>query len=422
MVMLIGLCLLCQLTAVCDAARQALVIGNGDYEDTPLQNPINDANAMTAVLQKLDFTVFTEINVNQQAMEAALRNFGQQLQPGDTALFYFSGHGAQVDGVNYLLPIGARIGSEQEIKYNAVEAGLMLDQMAQARCRLNIVILDACRNNPFKGFASNRGGLAFMAAPTGTLIAYATAPGTTAYDGQEEHSPYTKHLLAALAKPGLRVEDVFKQARVGVMVETDYKQVPWESSSLIGDFYFTAETAAQPQPEVTPTQPEPVATPAPTIAHAQPLVLIAPGKGAGDLAIGLSAEQAQALLGEPETVTDLYQDGKMLYWEYPAQGLMVQIEAGQVQTIHMYSGLDGGYDEKRFQPFAGATAEGVDVHATEAEVLNIYGEPLDIDIDPYDSGLLTKRVYYDGISFKFVKETGQMIRMWVSGRSPQNER
>jgi len=403
--------LLFQLKAVCYAGRQALVIGNSEYEDSPLQNTVNDAEAMAVALQNVGFTVLKKTDVTQQEMENAIREFGQNLQSGDIALFYFSGHGAQVEGVNYLIPIGARIESERDIKYKAVEAGMVLDQLEHARSRMNIIILDACRDNPFKGFRSNRGGLALMSAPTGTLIAYATAPGTLAYEGPGEHSPYTKNLLETLTKPGLRIEDVFKQVRVAVMVETDYKQVPWESSSLIGDFYFTSGTEAHAQPQ-TETPATPTATP-PT---AETSVLIVPGKGVGDLTIGMSAEQVQSIFGQPENVTDLYNNGKTLYFEYHPQGLMVQIESGQVRSIYLYSGIDGGYGENSFQPFTGMTLEGISVNSTEAEVLSIYGDPLNVDVDPENSSLPTKRLYYDGISFKFVKDTGQMIQMWISVR------
>jgi len=173
-------------------------------------------------------------------MENAIRDFGKRLQSGDTALFYFSGHGIQVDGMNYLLPIGTKIDSVDEIKYKAVNANMVLDKLEQAGSQVNIIILDVCRNNPFARFRSLQRGLALMASPSGTLIAYATSPGNVAYDGDERNSPYTQHLLNVMKTPGLKLEEVFKQVRVSVMAETDNKQVPWESSSLTGDFYFAS--------------------------------------------------------------------------------------------------------------------------------------------------------------------------------------
>ena len=225
--------------------KSALVIGNGAYQDIPLRNPVNDAQAMAAALEKLGFRVTQKTNVTQPDMENAIREFGQTLKKEDVALFYFSGHGVQVNGINYLLPIGADIRSEDEVKYKAVDAGMVLDKLEAAGNQLNIVILDACRNNPYKGARSMSRGLAVMSAPPGALIAYATAPGTTAADGEGDNSPYTKHLLAAMNAPGLKIEEVFKKVRVGVMADTANQQVPWEASSLTGDFYFLAKKEEQ---------------------------------------------------------------------------------------------------------------------------------------------------------------------------------
>ena len=218
--------------------KSALVIGNGAYRDIPLRNPVNDAQAIAAALEKLGFRVTQKTNVTQPDMENAIREFGQALKKEDVALFYFSGHGIQVNGVNYLIPIGADIRSEDEVKYKAVDAGMVLDKLETAGNQLNIVILDACRNNPYKGARSMSRGLAVMSAPPGALLAYATAPGSTAADGEGENSPYTKHLLEMMNAPGLKIEEVFKKVRVAVMADTENQQVPWEASSLTGDFYF----------------------------------------------------------------------------------------------------------------------------------------------------------------------------------------
>lgn len=226
---------------ISNAAMKALVIGNNDYKDVPLSNPKNDANDISTLLNNIGFRVTTKINVTQREMEETIRIFGKEIQYGDIALFYFSGHGVQVNGENYLLPIGSQIYSEDEIKYEAVNIGVLLDKLQTAKSTLNIIILDACRNNPFKGFRSMGQGLAHMSAPTGTLIAYATAPGQVAYDdGKSRNSPYTKYLLDTMQIPGLKIEEVFKQTRIAVMNDTSDKQVPWESSSLTGDFYFIA--------------------------------------------------------------------------------------------------------------------------------------------------------------------------------------
>ncbi|MBN1550165.1 caspase family protein [bacterium] len=237
--------LVLQASSLCYGSKRALVIGNGEYAGVPLRNPLNDANDITSTLEKLGFAVTKKTNATQQEMEEAIRAFGNQLQASDTALFYFSGHGSQVDGINYLLPIGADIRSENEVKYKAVDAGMVLDKIEQSGSHLNIIILDACRNNPYRGVRSASRGLAVMSASSGTLIAYATAPGTVAFDGEGKNSPYTKNLLNAMQMPGLKIEDVFKTVRRAVMAETQNKQVPWEASSLIGDFYFVSEQPPQ---------------------------------------------------------------------------------------------------------------------------------------------------------------------------------
>lgn len=253
-----------------NAMKRALVIGNSQYQDAPLQNPVSDANDMTAMLELVGFHVTTYLNNTQQGMEHAIRTFGNQLQTGDIALFYFSGHGVQVNGVNYLLPINIRVYDEEEIKYQAVDVRMLLDKLQRARTQINIIILDACRNNPFKGFRSYSRGLAHMSAPTGTIIAYATAPGTVAYDDrQERNSPYTRHLLQNMIRNGLKLEEVFKNTRIAVMKETKNKQVPWESSSLTGDFYFVPTASPTPTPFPT-AMPRPLPTVMPTSTPLQP--------------------------------------------------------------------------------------------------------------------------------------------------------
>lgn len=239
-------------TEVSASQKYALIIGNSAYEQVPLQNPVNDANALAIALKKLDFRVIKKTDVSQQEMEEAIRLFEQQLAHEDIALFYFSGHGVQVNGNNYLLPIGVDIRSADEVKYKAVNAEMVLSKLETAGSRLNIIILDACRNNPFKGVRSASQGLAQMNAPTGTLIAYATAPGRVAYDGDGPNSPYTTHLLGAMQLPGVEIEKVFKQVRVAVMAETNQQQVPWESSSLTGDFFFVPPNVSTPTPTSTP--------------------------------------------------------------------------------------------------------------------------------------------------------------------------
>jgi len=250
--------LLLNLTSAAYAGKYALIIGNGSYKDAPLSTPVNDAEVMASTLRSLGFSVSKETDISHRTMEQAIRDFGNRLSPGDTALFYFSGHGAQADGSNYLIPIGADIQSEDEIKHKSVAADIVLAKMKSARSAVNIIILDACRNNPFKGFKSMGNGLAPMAAVKGTFIAYATAPGTVAYTGNESTSIYTKYLTNLMKKPGLKIEDVFKRVRESVISDTSDKQIPWEASSLTGkDFYFNGEGGQrQEQERETPYKPE----------------------------------------------------------------------------------------------------------------------------------------------------------------------
>jgi len=240
-VLLVGLLL--WVTGLAHAAdrRIALVIGNSAYQNAPLYNPGNDARAMAEVLREDGFTVTEKRNVSQSAMRRAIRKFGDELKKGGVGLFYYAGHGMQVRGRNYLIPVGTDIQREDEIEDQAVDASLVLRKMATAGNKMNIVILDACRNNPFvRTFRSATVGLAAMDAPVGTIIAFSTAPGQVAADGTGENSLYTQHLVAHMREPGLKVEDVFKRVRAEVRSETAGKQIPWENTSLVSDFYFNA--------------------------------------------------------------------------------------------------------------------------------------------------------------------------------------
>ena len=223
-----------------DGNRAALIIGNSDYQNAPLRNPVNDARGVAKALRECGFDVTLKINASQREMEKAIRSFGKKLRRGGAGLFYYAGHGIQINGRNFLIPIGATIESESDVKYDAVDAGLVLGKMEDAGNDVNIVILDACRNNPFaRSFRSAEQGLARMDAPKGSIVAYATAPGSVAKDGEEGNGIYTKYLIRNIRKPGLTIEQVMKRVRAAVVNETSSKQVPWESSSLMGNFYFS---------------------------------------------------------------------------------------------------------------------------------------------------------------------------------------
>jgi len=226
--------------------RVALVIGNAGYKTAPLANPLNDARAVSDSLRKLGFRVISLENASQKQMFEAVRQFGDLLQ-GGVGLFYYAGHGVQVKGRNFLVPVDAAIDREDEVPYKAFDVGQVLEKMESAKNPLNIVILDACRNNPFTRTArSGASGLAQMDAPTGSIIAFATAPGAEAADGNAGNGLYTSHLLRYLNTPGLKVEDVFKRTRVAVKQSSNGRQIPWESTSLEGDFYFAGGSTAAP--------------------------------------------------------------------------------------------------------------------------------------------------------------------------------
>ncbi len=225
------------------AARIALVIGNGEYTNArKLTNPVNDANDMAKTLNELGFEVISGTNLNLQQMTEKVREFGDKLKvSGGVGLFYYAGHGIQVNGRNYLIPVNADITREDEIDFAALNFDLILRKLATANNGLNIVVLDACRNNPFARSWSRDagdGGLAQVTAPTGTFIAYATSPDRTASDGTGRNGLYTAELLKHIKQPNLKIEEAFKQVTIAVDQKSDGKQVPWTSSSLRGEFYF----------------------------------------------------------------------------------------------------------------------------------------------------------------------------------------
>ena len=222
--------------------RSALVIGNAAYRNDPLRNAVNDASDMASTLRQLGFEVVELHDAAHQQMEEGVEQFTRQLGRGGMGLFYFSGHGVQVNGQNYLIPVDARISRESDIKYQSVQVDWVLDRMRDAGNELNVIVLDACRNNPYaRSLRTAQAGLAMMQAVSGSLIGYATSPGTTAEDGPGRNGTYTKHLLHFMQVPGLSAEQMFKEVRVAVAQETGKKQIPWVSTSLLGDFYFTGK-------------------------------------------------------------------------------------------------------------------------------------------------------------------------------------
>jgi formylglycine-generating enzyme required for sulfatase activity len=226
------------------ASRLALVIGNEAYQKAPaLKNPVNDATDMAQVLRKLGFEVILKSNLSNRAMAQAVQDFGTRLRrQGGVGLFYFSGHGLQVKDRNFLVPVDASINSDADIPWETLDANRVLDQMEHANNSLNIIILDACRDNPYaRRFKSLSKGLARMDSPIGTLIVYATAPGKVASDGSGRNGTFTKHLLWALRTlPHLSLTDLLIKVTGKVVEETAKQQVPWQSISLTEQFCFSA--------------------------------------------------------------------------------------------------------------------------------------------------------------------------------------
>jgi uncharacterized caspase-like protein len=232
--------------------RVALVIGNGNYRFSPLKNPINDARDMTNSLRNLGFKVIHKENASWQSMDEAIEDFQQLLGKGRVGLFYFSGHGVQIKNKNYLIPTDIKNISLPKVQYRSIPLGYVLSTMETANNDMNIIILDACRDNPFiSKYKTLKKGLVVMQNGTdqrGTLIAYATSPNDVAAGSNGRNSPYTKHLLKFIHQPGLPIEMMFKRVRNSVMTETRKQQIPWESSSLYGkDFYFAGKISKEEQ-------------------------------------------------------------------------------------------------------------------------------------------------------------------------------
>jgi uncharacterized caspase-like protein len=230
--------------------RNALVIGNSAYKVSPLPNPVNDVRLVATSLVASGFNVIKLENATQEQMLKAITDFGDEIEKGGVGLFYFAGHGVQVGGQNFLVPVDARIEREEHIRTRAVNAQEVLDRMASAGNPLNLVFLDACRNDPFpRRTRAASSGLARMDAAQGMLISFATAPGSVAEDGAGRNSPYSRYLAESMKVPGLRVEDVLKRVRTRVREDTRGRQITWDNSSIEGDFYFVR---AEPAPAATP--------------------------------------------------------------------------------------------------------------------------------------------------------------------------
>ena len=286
--------------------RLALLIGNGAYPTQPLANTVPDVRLMAQSLRSVGFEVMALENANLEQMLKALNQFSDQLSKRKgVGLFYFAGHGMQLGGDNFLIPTDSRMAREEEVRSRSLNAQEVLDKMRRAGNRLNLVLLDACRDNPFPSSTrSATGGLARMDASLGMLIAYATAPGSVAEDGRSSNSPFSKHLAAQLTTSGLRIEDVLKRVRTAVREETKGRQITWDNSALEGDFYFvppgTAATAL-----ATPTPANAAASTSSSVNASRSRV---PDAAMLDLEKTLDAQFQPLLMGELKAGDGFYVD------------------------------------------------------------------------------------------------------------------
>jgi uncharacterized caspase-like protein len=230
--------------APADPSRLALIIGNSSYRDAPLVNPANDAKAIGGLFTQAGFTVDSRLDATRLEMIAAIERFGTAVKRPETRLvvFYYAGHGAQLDWRNYLLPVDAVVHKQEDMKQRCVDLSLLLGQFSAAKDKTFVVILDACRNNPFgSAYRPEQKGLSQFDAPVGSLLAYATSPGNVASDGEGQNGLYTENLVRELGKRGTRIEDALKRVRLNVRLASHGEQIPWETTSLEGDVFIFNE-------------------------------------------------------------------------------------------------------------------------------------------------------------------------------------
>ena len=227
--------------------RVALVIGNSNYKNAPqLQNPDNDAQSMAQFLNSAGFEVVAATDLTQNDMLRVVQDFSAKVSargPNTVAMVYYAGHGVQLAGENYLVPVDAKVSNPTELVSNSVRLVDVMSTLETIPSRMRIVVLDACRNNPFPEVNDTGRGLAIVDAPNGSIVGYSTAPGMEAADGDGNHSPYTSAFLNIAREPNLPIEQLFKRVRLEVNHATRGRQTPWESSSLTSDFYFFGDTA-----------------------------------------------------------------------------------------------------------------------------------------------------------------------------------
>jgi hypothetical protein len=292
--------------------RHALIVGNAAYPKWPLKNPLNDARTVAASLTRLGFSSQVATDLSLRNLEASINRFVAQVKSGDTALFYYAGHGIQLEGENYLVPVDFDAKDEADAKYVSYSASRLQERLEKAGARVIVLVLDACRNNPFQATRTVGGGLAAMGTGNGTFIAFATAPGKTADDNPRGNNGlFTSHLVQAIEEPGLTLDQVFNRVRERVHRDSQGRQVPWTVSSVIGDVYLgnaaapanplarpTSFTAQAPQEPVNPlARPRPQETAPPPPPTLDPSTELANGKAAMERGDYMTAAQkAQDIL------------------------------------------------------------------------------------------------------------------------------
>lgn len=222
-----------------DKRRLALIIGNAAYTRSPLANPINDATDIAAKLKNLGFDVILLTDTTKEQMEHSIDHFGDKAKNYDVVMFFYAGHAIQYNGKNYMKPVNTSLSNGDDgwnVAYDYTPVDRVLESMKHAKCKFKLVVLDACRSNLFRSSADN--GLSPMMAPKGTFIAYSTSPNEKALDGTGRNSPYTAELLKRIDTKRLKIEDLFKQVRAGVLERTNGQQLSWDQSSIVGEFFF----------------------------------------------------------------------------------------------------------------------------------------------------------------------------------------
>jgi formylglycine-generating enzyme required for sulfatase activity len=359
--------------------RTALVIGNSDYAVQPLKNPVNDARLMAETLTRQGFDVTTRINVNRRGMKEAIQSFIAKLDNNSVGLFYFAGHGLEVQGRNYLVPINASIASEADVEFEAIDAGRVLSGFEVANNGLNMLILDACRNNPYsRGFRSgNSRGLQPMRPASGSLVLYATEPGEVADDGVgADNGLFTAKLVQAINTPGLKIEDVFKQTAIEVHQQSGKQQTPYLEGVILGDFYFTQPGGEQGKVQLAGG----------TLQQARPQ----PGLATGTLVITSDPAGARISLdggdvgSAPVTIPQLRGGNYLLKAEKPgyrSESQKIFVIGGQKRTVNFI--LDSLAQPAQSRPF---TIKVTPAHA-RVRIMNInpkYRDGMELADGEYD--------------------------------------